>query len=610
MSIKSTASFLTSPVLYLLPLFFFVAYLLPLDATRLWQPDETRYAEISREMVETGDWIVPKLLGVRYFEKPVAGYWLNNIGQLLFGENNFGVRIASVFSTGVSALLVLWMGLRMWGRPFRDDSELGPVASQPGVNAARPALLATLMYLSLTLVYGIGTYSVLDPILTMWMTAAMASAYMALFAETRKGRMWAYALLGLACGMGMLTKGFLAFVLPVLGTVPAAVRAGRVKELFTIGFIAPLTALLVCLPWGIAVAIQEPDYWRYFFWEEHVHRFSAEKAQHAAPFWYYLPVLVVGVVPWLGFLPGALAHGWKERKACPSLFFLLCWLVLPFLFFSAARGKLLTYILPCMAPLALLLAHYTLHSMDKTTNSVWRNPFKINAGINLVLGGIGVLGLLIWALGLLPLHLFPNTGHGTALLMGTGILVCWIGTGLLGWRWPKQCWMLAAVTPLALISVYVVVMPETLLAQNKQPQTFIQANMDALKQARTVLADDPGVATGLAWELKRSHIMLYNRYGELDYGILRAPDPGKHSVSREDFPAWLEGARAEGNVALLLRTSKSDGELLQTLPKPDAITRTGKHVLFVYNQTLEHSHFEKALNQPSEQPLTHSQPAE
>lgn len=539
----------------LLAVVFVGFYLLPLDGRLLWQPDETRYAEISREMLASGNWTVPRLLGLRYFEKPVAGYWMNNIAQLLFSDSNFGVRFASVFSTAVSTLLVFFLGMRMWGQ-------------------RTTAATAALIYLSSLLVFGIGSYSVLDPMLTLWLTAAMVALYLALHAKTTAGKAGGYLLLGCCCAMGFMTKGFLALAIPVIAILPVTLAQKRFRELLIYGPLALLSALLLSLPWVLQVARLEPDYWRYFFWVEHIQRFAENDAQHKAPFWYYLPVIIAGVLPWLGLLPGSLLNGWRQRQRQPELLFLLSWAAMPFLLFSIAKGKLPTYILPCMAPLALLMAAYIQRCSPL-------RALRGNAAINGAFGLLVAAGLLlIWFGAVKALPLYGPQEQGKLMLALAGF-VAWGLVGLFCLRRAQQRWHWAAICPLLLGLIVGGAIPHR-IEDSKLPQQFIRANLAELTASRSVLSNRVGLATGLAWELKRSDILLLGEKGELAYG-LQYPDAKDSFVERADFADWLQQARRQGAVSVLLQIDR-DKDRPADLPEADREVRGGRLLLLLYGQ--------------------------
>lgn len=545
----------------LLAVYFVLVYLFPLNGRLLWQPDETRYAEISREMLQRGDWVVPHLLGLRYFEKPVAGYWLNNISQWLFGDNNFAVRFASVFSTGMTALLLYVLAMLMWRN-------------------ARRSCMAVLIFLSMVLVFSIGTYSVLDPMIALWLTAAMVSYYLTLKVTTVKAKLGSYALLGLACGMGFMTKGFLALAVPVIAVIPIVIQQKRIKDLLLFGPVAILVAVLLSLPWALAIAQREPDFWNYFFWVEHIQRFAEDHAQHKAPFWYYLPILMAAVLPWLAMLPGALLKGWHERIQRPELFFLLSWVLMPLIFFSIAKGKLPTYILPCMAPLALLIAAYAEDYADSLRNKM----FKANALLNGLFGLIGVVALVLLSSGLLPKAFLFTAEEWPKVVLGMLSFGGWllfatvsVGNKAHRWRWAAAC-------PLLLCLLIGYAIPQQ-VTDSKLPQNFIRVNMAELGHSRYVLTDSVGVAAGLAWELKRSDILMYSQKGEVAYG-LEYLDAKRHLINDADFPQWLAQARKQGDVSLVLQLSRGESIEAQQLPTPDKVELMNRLALLWYKQQL------------------------
>ncbi|HBV38291.1 MAG TPA: lipid IV(A) 4-amino-4-deoxy-L-arabinosyltransferase [Erwinia sp.] len=543
----------------LLLMLFGLYYLVPLTSRALWQPDESRYAEISREMLATGSWVVPHFLDLRYFEKPVMGYWINNLSQLIFGHNNFGVRFGSVFSITLTALLLYWLTLRIW----RDRTT---------------ARMASTIFLTSLLVYGVGTYAVLDPAITLWLVATMCACWLAMEAPTSVKKAIAWLLVGGACGMGLMTKGFLALAVPVVALLPWILYQQRLKETVAWAGLAVAGAVVITAPWAIAIAQREPDFWHYFFWVEHIQRFAEENAQHKAPFWYYLPVVLAGSLPWLALLPGALRGGWQARRQEAGALYLLSWLIMPLLFFSVAKGKLLTYILPCFAPLAALMAREAVRLARVNGRAL-----RLNGWINLAFGLLCTLVVVVflapWGVAKHPL--FAAHEQLKAVLAAV-IFLFWAGCGLVTLSAPSQRWAWAACAPLALALLFGMVIPDR-IRDAKQPQVFIRDMKSQIAPSRYVLANNPGLASGLAWELQRSDILLYEQPGEVQYGLRYADARGKF-IPQEDFAAWLAQHRREGSVTLVMVMSRNNENTDAEVPQADTRYQRGRLVIYQYSQ--------------------------
>ena len=532
---------------------FVVFYLLPLMIHGLWIPDETRYAQIGQDMLHSGNWVAPHFMGLRYFEKPIAGYWMIAIGQAVFGDNLFGVRIASALSTGLSVWLVWLIAGRLWRDP-------------------RKRFASTLIYMSFGLVAGQAGYANLDPQFTFWVNLSLVAVWFAFDSSTRRARLCAWAVLGLACGMGFMTKGFLAWLLPVLIAVPYALWQRRIKEVLSYGPLAILVAVAICLPWALAIHHQEPDFWQFFFWNEHIRRFSAADAQHTQPWWFYLPILLAASLPWAALLPNTLIDACKQRRE-PVTGFLLLWLLLPLAMFSLSKGKLPTYIMPCLLPLALLMGHAVVSWREQAKGRILR----INGLLNVLLAVAGLVGLAYLQL---SRAVYANT-EVFSLSLAYIVLLGWLLSNALQALRPLLLWAAPAVGMGVLVALLPAAMPGVIV-NSKMPDQFIAEHVQELSQAGTLLSNDLGAASALSWRLGRPEITLYNTTGELKYGLGYADSAGRQ-VDMDNIDRWMKEARLRGSVGVVMRVhSALETHEVELLPQGGKRYERGDLAIFIF----------------------------
>jgi 4-amino-4-deoxy-L-arabinose transferase len=521
---------------FVLVALYLLLYLLPLPVRPLASPDEVRYGEIAREMLVSGDWVSPHLNGVRYFEKPALGHWLNAISLAVFGQNAFALRLPVALATGLAALIVFALTRRFLG--------------------ASTAVLATAILLTTFLVAGVGTFALLDAFLALFLTAALASYYLALRAAPAERRAWLIAC-GAACGAAFLVKGFLALAIPVIVAAPYLAAGKRWRELVVSPWWPIAVAAVVVLPWSVLVHLREPDFWRYFFWVEHVQRFTAADAQHVAPFWYYVAYLPLTGWPWILLLPAALIGLNRGSADKDFVGYLIIWAALPFLFFSASRGKIATYILPCFVPLSILLAAGFERYLAAGYTRAWRL-----AGAVIALAFVAVLALLVaaqsGALGAPPF----GGGEGGRLAVFVGSLVAGAAGGIaaLASRETRMRIGGVALAGVALLVPLHFALPRQAL-DNFAPGAAV-ARFTAGDAGAVVVSDAPLFGTA-AWVLKRADVYVVSP-GEIDYGM-SYPEAKPRLLDGPAFAALLAANRGRRDV-LLVCVPLTEAELKAWLP--------------------------------------------
>jgi 4-amino-4-deoxy-L-arabinose transferase-like glycosyltransferase len=308
----------------------------------LANPDEGRYSEISREMALSGDWVTPRLNGIKYFEKPPLQYWATALAFEGLGANEYSARLYT-FLCGLATLLVA--GFTAW----RLDS------AEAGV-ATMLALVASPYFMAL------GGIVTLDMGLTLWTTVTLCAFLLAEHDAARPAahRRW-MALAWVAMALAVLSKGLVGIVFPAAAVFFQMVLQRDLSVLRRLGWAYGMPLFLVlAAPWFVAVSHANPEFARFFFIHEHFERFLTHEHRRVEPWWFFLPIVVLGFLPWAFAIPGAILRAWRDeaRGELRPMRVALLWSAFVVAFFSASGSKLPAYVLPVCPTLALALGHY------------------------------------------------------------------------------------------------------------------------------------------------------------------------------------------------------------------------------------------------------------
>lgn len=328
-----------------------IGLLLVLAAIRpLSYPDEGRYAEIGRWMLQSGDWLIPRLDGLPFFHKPPLLYWLEALSFAALGAHPWVARLTPVLHAGLM-LVTLYLVARRLG------SE----------QAARRAV--AMVGTSLAFLAG-GQYVNHDLMVASWISIAIGSFAMAFMTGDKPAP--TLARLGfVACGLGILSKGLIGVALPGLVLLMWLVWTRQLKKIIHLPWLSGLGLFgLIAIPWFVLVEQKFPNMLNYMFGMHHFQRFSGSSFNNNMPWWFYIAGLIVLFFPWVFFAlaqllqlrrgdstrPSETSSRQSKRASFPPALISLCWIwVLAIIgFFSFPAAKVIGYALPVIPPLAIL----------------------------------------------------------------------------------------------------------------------------------------------------------------------------------------------------------------------------------------------------------------
>ncbi len=310
----------------------------------LLPPDEARYVEIPREMVENNDIIVPRLNGVIYLEKPPLFYWLQTLPIKLFGIHEITLRFWNAFFAAFTCGLIFLAGSLYY-------------------NNRKVGFLAASMLFSSLLFYTMAHFISLDMTMSAFITGCLFSLLIGFNTPIgHKRRYWFY-LAYVFAALAVLTKGLIGFMLPGAVVFSWLLFTNRWRELLHAYIPTGLIIFLaITLPWHILVQLRVPEFFDFYIIGQHFTRYLTLAEERYEPIWFFIPILLIGLLPWL---PWVIYSIYKQCKYIKQELFLFLWVIIIFAFFSISKSKLIPYILPVLPPLFLMTAKHLIEQRSK-----------------------------------------------------------------------------------------------------------------------------------------------------------------------------------------------------------------------------------------------------
>jgi 4-amino-4-deoxy-L-arabinose transferase-like glycosyltransferase len=372
----------------------YLCYFHNLGALGLVGPDEPRYAWIARDMQETGDWVTPRLYGKPWFEKPPLYYWGAALSFKFFGVSETTARLPSAVSALLATLALAWLALRLYGaETARWLLLLLPTTvGMIGFSHAAATDMPFAVMLTIAMVFAAQLLNLVPSSTQQPNDAAASQGPLHSFTSLASSTSFSSFFFGFFLGLATLAKGPAAIILSGGAVLLWALFTKRWRDAFRcLHPVAIASFCLTALPWYILCAHRNPDFFRVFIIEHNFNRFLTPEFQHIQPIWYYIPIFILAVFPWIFFHVLAKLQffaNWSQQlpESHPQAF-MLAWAGFTFLFFTLSKSKLPGYIMPAIPPMALLMANAAASAARASMRARWP---VLGTGLVLLVFGVAL----------------------------------------------------------------------------------------------------------------------------------------------------------------------------------------------------------------------------